>query len=233
VTDLWQYVNGLATSKVAVWQLPFLLAGIVSGLATGWLLARGLSNRSAILIGGVISAVGFTLLALEHSSGDLVGFLPGLVLVGGGVVITAVPFGSLILREAPPQHLGPVSGSRTTFGQFFYTIGFSLSAVVIDRLTEGGVIHRLQHAGVPANQLSTGLDAVSVYASEGSAPATPLGRSALKDAFVSYGHAFSTMFLVAGGLVLVVGIVAYLLLAGVEGSSPSVSPSVPAATSPA
>jgi MFS family permease len=221
VTNLWQYINGLTTSKVAVWQLPLLIAGIVSGLGTGRLISRGLSNRSAILMGGSVSALGFVLLALEHSSSSLLGFLPGLVLVGGGVIIAAVPFGNLMLLEAPPRHLGPVSSSRTTFGQFFYTIGFSISAVVIDRLTVGGVVHRLQNASVPANQLSTGLDAVSVYASKGSSPTTSLGKAALKDAVVSYGHAFGTMFFIAGGLMLIVGIVAYVLLARGEALNPT------------
>jgi hypothetical protein len=219
VTNLWQYVNGLATAKVAVWQLPLLVAGIVAGLVTGRLMTKGLTSRTAILVGGIVSAAGFVLLATAHGSTSLVGFLPGLVLTGAGVIIAAVPFGSLILAEAPARYLGPVSSSRTTFGQFFYTIGFSISAVVIDRLTAGGVVHRMEHAGVPANQLSTGLDAVNVYASKGTAPTTSAGKAALKDAVVSYGHAFSTMFFIAGGLTLVVGIVAFVLLSGSEGSS--------------
>ena len=219
VTNLWQYVNGLATARVAVWQLPLLFAGIVSGLVTGRLMARGLSSRTVILVGGIVSAAGFALLATSNRSTTLLGFLPGLVLTGAGVIIAAVPFGSLILAEAPDEYLGPVSSSRTTFGQFFYTIGFSLSAVVIERLTDGGVVHRLEHAGVPANQLSTGLDAVSVYASKGTAPTTSTGRAALRDAVVSYGHAFSTTFFIAGGLTLVVGLMAFVLLSGGQGTS--------------
>src|SRR5664280_1381389 len=125
VTDLWQYVNGLATAKVAVWQLPLLVAGIVAGLVTGRLMTKGLTSRTAILAGGIVSAAGFVLLATANGSTSLLGFLPGLVLTGAGVIIAAVPFGSLILAEAPARYLGPVSSSRTTFGQFFYTIGFS------------------------------------------------------------------------------------------------------------
>ncbi len=221
VTNLWQYVNGLATARVAVWQLPLLVAGIVSGLVTGRLMTRGLTARTTVLAGGVVSAAGFVLLATSHGSTSLLGFLPGLVLTGAGVIIAAVPFGSLILAEAPERYLGPVSSSRTTFGQFFYTIGFSVSAVVIDRLTDGGVVQRMEHAGVPANQLSTGLDAVSVYASNGTAPTTSAGRVAIRDAVVSYGHAFSTMFLLAGGLTLVAGVVAFVLLSGGTGTPPA------------
>jgi len=65
LTNLWQYVNGLATSKVAIWQLPLLFAGIVSGLLTGRMMSKGVSNRAAGVTGGILTAIGLVLLA-EH-----------------------------------------------------------------------------------------------------------------------------------------------------------------------
>jgi hypothetical protein len=119
-----------------------------------------------------MSAVGFVWLAVFHGASGLPGFLPGLILVGGGVAIASVPFGSLILAEAPPEHLGPVSSSLLTFGQIFYTVGLATSTVVIDRMTTGGVVHRLEHAGVPASQIGTGMDAVTTFAAKGTTPTT-------------------------------------------------------------
>lgn len=217
LTNLWQYVNGLKTSAVSVWQLPLLIAGIVSGFVIGRLMSRGLTNRAAGLVGGVMAAIGFVFLGLLHSSEHLPGFLPGMVLVGAGVVIAAVPFGNLILREAPARFLGPVSSARTTAGQFFYTIGFSLSTVLIDRLTRGGVVDKLEQAGVPANQLSTGLDAVNAYAATSTAPTTSLGKQALADAVSSYGDAFRTTMLLTALAVVVVTALATFLLRGGEG----------------
>lgn len=217
VTNLWQYVNGLPTSKVSVWQLPLLGSGILAGLLTGRAMSKGLSNRHAGMIGGSMAAVGFVFLAMFHSSKGLLGFLPGLVLVGAGVVVAAVPFGNLILREAPARYLGPVSSARTTAGQFFYTIGFSLSTVLIDRMTSGGTVHRLAAAGVPANQLSTGLDAVTAYAANGSQPSNSLGSQSIADAVVSYGSAFRTTMLLAAFAVTVATLLATLLLRKGEG----------------
>ena len=219
LTNLWQYINGLTTSRVAVWQLPLLVAGIAAGLVTGRLMGRGLSNRAAGVAGGALASSGFVVLALSHASSSLVGFIPGSVLVGAGVVVAAVPFGTLILREAPPGFLGPVSSSRTTFGQFFYTLGFALSTVSIDRLTTGGTTARLEAAGVPANQLSTGLDAVNTYASAGTRPDTALGQQALADATSSYGNAFMVTFLVLGGVIGVVTALGWWLLRNGEGEA--------------
>lgn len=214
-TNLWQYVNGLKTSEVSLWQLPLMIAGIGAGLVTGRLMAKGMSNRMAGIIGGAMTTVGFVCFALLHSSKSLIGFLPGLILVGAGVVVASVPYGNLILREAPAKFLGPVSSSRTTFGQFFYSLGFALSTVMIDKLTDGGIVRRLTDAGVQPNQISTGLDAVSAYASSGTAPSTSVGQQALTDAVASYGGAFrTTMLIVAVALALVTVLSAFLLRNG-------------------
>jgi len=230
VTNLWQYVNGLKTSEVSIWQLPMMISGIFSALVIGRLMAKGLSNRYAIVIGGVSTTAGFLLLALFHNSKGFLGYLPGLILGGAGVVICAVPFGNLILREAPARYFGPVSSSRTTVGQFFYTIGFSIATVLIDRMTHTGIVNRLEAAGVPANQLATGLDAVSVYASKSTAPTTSLGQQALADAVTSYGNSFAITMLVAGGVIALVTAAGFFLLRNGEGKPQTVATSEAAAT---
>ena len=217
VTNLWQYVNGLKTSEVSLWQLPLMVAGILSGLVAGRVMSRGLSNRVAGLIGGSMTTVGFVLLGLLHSSKGLVGFLPGTVLIGAGVVFASVPFGNLILREAPARFLGPVSSSRTTFGQFSYTLGFALSTVLIDKLTVGGTVQKLTDAGVQPNQLSTGLDAVTAFAARGTQPSTSLGQQALADAVTSYGNSFRTTMLIVAVVIAAVTAVSTLLLRNGEG----------------
>jgi MFS family permease len=215
VTNLWQYINGLKTSEVSLWQLPLMLAGIVAGLVTGRVMSKGMTNRRAGFIAGVVTAIGFIFLGVFHSSSGLLGFLPGLILVGAGVVIAAVPFGNLVLREAPAKYLGPVSSARTTAGQFFYTLGFALSTVLIDKLTTGGTVQRLTDAGVPPNQISTGLDAVSVYAAKGTQPTTSLGQQALADAVTSYGGAFrTTVFITAIAILLATALATALLRKG-------------------
>ncbi len=218
LTNLWQYINGLTTAKVSIWQLPLLLAGIFAGLTIGRLMGKGMKNRTAGAIGGGLTVVGFVLLALAHDSKTLTGFLPGLILGGAGVIVASVPFGNLILRESPPRYLGPVSSSRTTFGQFFYTLGFSISTVLVDRMTDGGVVAKLTAAKVPANQLSTGLDAVNTYAASGTAPSTSLGKQALADAATSYGTAFRTTFLIVAAAILAVTVLATVLLRKGEGT---------------
>ncbi|MGA2835128.1 MAG: MFS transporter [Acidimicrobiales bacterium] len=228
VTNLWQYVNGLSTSTVALWQLPLTFTGIIGALAFGRLMSKGMTNRLALVIGSTTTAVGFGFLALLHSSHSLIGFLPGLMIVGAGVTICVIPFGNLVLEVAPAAYFGPVTSSRTTIGQFFYAVGFSMSTVVVDKITVGGVVRRLTRAGVPPTQLSTGLGAVTDYASKSTAPTTSLGKHALAAAVVSYGDGFAVMMVVAAVLCFVAGGAGYVLL-----SRGRVSPAPPAPPAPA
>ena len=172
----------------------------------------GMTNRLALLIEAIMTAVGFILLAIVNGSKSFMVLFPGLVLVGAGVVICSIPFGNLVVKGAPPEQFGPVTSSRTTAGQFFYSIGFAISTVIIDKLTVGGVVDNLATAGVPPTQTGTAVSAVSVYASTGTEPSTALGRQSLADAVQSYGGAFTMMMIIAAVVAVVGGVVGYLLL---------------------
>ena len=65
---------------------------------------------------------------------------------------------------------------------------------------------------MPATQVGTGLDAVTTYAAQSTAPTTSLGKEALADATASYGFAFATMMYITAALVLIAGVIGYVLL---------------------
>ena len=128
------------------------------------------------------------------------------------MIVASLPYGTLILSQAPERFYGPVTSSRTTFGQLFYSFGIAISTVVIDQLTRGGVTAKLTAAGVPADQIGTGLSAVSAYASEGTKPSTSLGQQALASAATSYTDAFGSMMLITGVLTVIAGIAGFMLI---------------------
>ena len=211
-TNLWQYVTGLKTSEVSVWQLPMLVAGILAALVFGRLMLRGLSNRAAVVIGSAMVAVGFSYTAVFHDSKSLLVFTPGLILGGAGVIILSLPYGNLIISEAPPKYFGPVTSSRTTIGQFFYSMGLAVSTVIVDRITTGGVVAKLEAAGVPATQTGQGLDAVSAYARNSTSPTTPLGKDALTDAAASYGFGYAVATIVSVVIAVLCAAIVFVLL---------------------
>ncbi len=226
LTNLWQYVNGLSTSEVSVWQLPLLLATVAFGLITGRLMSRGLPVRLVILGGGLIAALGFVLTGLVADQTTLWAFAPGEILIGAGIVIASVPYGSLILQTAPAKYYGPVSSSRLTIGQFFYALGFSIATIVVDALTRGGTIERLEAAGVSPTQTGSALDAVTAYAAQSTAPTTSLGKEALADAIESYTTAFSTLMYGTAVAMVLAGILGFWLMTrGERATAPATPPS--------
>jgi MFS family permease len=212
LTDLWQYVVGLSTLRVSLWQMPFLLAGIAAAVLFGRLMTRGLTAASTVAIGSLAAAAGFVLLAVLHSSTSLWGFLPGSILLGAGVIIASLPYGTLIIAQAPARYFGPVTSSRTTIGQFFYAAGLALSTVLVNTMTTGGVVRRLEQAGVPPTDTGQGLDAVTAFAADGTRPSTALGQQALAEAAQSYGQAFALTTLLAALVTLIVGGLGWWLL---------------------
>ena len=224
VTNLWQYVVGLKTSEVSLWQLPLLASGILAALLFGRLMSRGLSNQAALLIGGLTSAVGLVLLGLAYASKDFLMFLPGLVVAGAGVIIASMPYGALILKEAPKAFFGPVTSSRLTFGQLFYSLGLALSTVVVDQLTRGGVVAKLTAAGVPPTQVGSGLDAVNAYATSGTAPSSSVGQQALADASASYALAFQSLMIGVAVVLAAVAVIGFSLIRRAERANAAPTP---------
>lgn len=221
LANLWQYVVQVSSLTVSLWQLPLLGIGIVAALYFGRRMSKGMTAASAILIGALMSAAGFVALAIFRSADSLLGFLPGMLLVGAGVIIASLPYGTLIISQAPEKYYGPVTSSRTTFGQFFYAAGLALGTVLIDKLTIGGVTRKLEAAGATPQQVGTGLDTVTTYAATGDSPASSSGQQALDLAFTSYANSFGIVMLLVAVLTLIAGGIGWLLLKRHgEGSGP-------------
>jgi MFS family permease len=211
-TNLWQYVTNVPTKELALWQVPLIAAGIVGALLTGRLMVRGMTNRTALLLGTIVTVVGFVLIAVVAKEKSFWAFLPGLIIGGAGLVAVSIPFGNLFIKEAPPAQYGPVTSSRTTVGQFWYSIGFALATVMVDKLTMGGVVAKLTAAGVQPDMIGTAVTSINQYVKSGTEPTTDAGRQALSAAVESYSGAFTTVMLLSAALMLVAGVVAWFLL---------------------
>ncbi len=212
ITNLWQYVNGESTSVVSIWQLGFLIPGIFAALVFGRLMVKGMSNQRALLIAGFAISIGMVWLAFFNAATSYWLFLPGLIILGAGLTVSSLPYGNLIMKEAPAAYFGPVTSSRTTIGQFFYAIGLALSTVIIDKITIGGTADTLTTAGVPPTQIGTALDSVNAYAAQSTAPTTSLGKQALAAAADSYGTGFATVMIIGAVISLVGAIIGAILL---------------------
>lgn len=206
-SNLWQYADGLEPVRVSLGILPFLLIGIVAALLTGRLIGRGMSNGTAILLGGSLVAAGGVATLLH--SGTYLSLVPSLLLIGFGATMASIPYGGLIVAAASgrmARFYGPITSSRATVGQIAYALGLALSTVLVDSLARGGVVRRLTDAGVPPSRTASALDGLGVYVRTGHDPAGGLGHQALSAARTSYSASFQITMIAVGALCLVIGL---------------------------
>jgi MFS family permease len=213
--DVWQYANHFKNSAVSVGQFPFFFAGIASAVFVGHRMSAGARARWVIPIASIVAGIGFFTMLGHNEHSAYLTYVPGLILIGAGVTAASVPYGSLVIESIGTRFrrfYGPVTSSRTTIGQFAYALGLAFSTVMVDRMTDGGVVHKLQAAGVPPSQTGQGLDQISLYVQSGRNPATGLGQRAMADAVPSYSHAFVTTMCATGALMLLAGVASWWIL---------------------
>lgn len=200
---------GLAPSAVALWQLPITVTSIGGAVLLGRLMTRGMSPHTSMLLGGVLTAAGFTAAALARGVDTPLAFVPAGVLIALGVTAAALPYGTLILSEAPADFYGPVTSSRTTFGQLFYSLGTALSTVIVTQLTIAGIVSRLRSGGTAEADISTALTAVGRFAKDGTRPSEVVSAAAE----AAYRDAFGTLMIALAVACLLVSVLGAWLAA--------------------
>ncbi len=216
-SNLWQYADGLEPVKVSLGILPFLLIGVVAALFTGRLIGRGMSNGTAVVVGGSLVAVGGVATLLHD--GSYATLVPSLLLIGFGATMASIPYGGLIVAAASgrmARFYGPITSSRATVGQIAYAMGLALSTVLVDSLARGGVVRRLTDAGVPPSRTASALDGLGVYVRTGHEPSSTLAHQALSAGRASYSTSFQVTMIAIGAVCLVVGVAGAALVRRAE-----------------
>ena len=212
LSNFWQYIEHYTPTMVTFGQLPMSLLGVVASIIAGRSLAKGKSPGSRILLGFSLMTAGFLLFAILPQHVSYFMYIPALMCIGFGLPYVVVPAGQLFMSESPAKFLGPVTSSKTTIGQFGYSLGLAGSMVLVNSLTEGGITKKLIASGVPPVQTGQGLDAVTTYVNTGVHVHSQIAQDALRAAAGSYTSSFSTAMFIAAGITVSAGIFSYLLL---------------------
>ncbi len=212
LANVWQYALRMDTVQVALAEVPALAIGVVASIYAGRLLSGGWHERRLGIIGFAAVSIGYASLALYHHNAGFWMFIPALLLVGAGAQILNVPFGSLVIKSAPADAIGPVTASRSTIGSFANAFGMAASTVLINRLTTGGIVERMEQAKVPPGNYGSVLDVVTAYIRTDELPSVEAARQVISGATESYLHAFAVTMGVIAVAMLAMGVLATWLL---------------------
>ena len=213
--DLIQAQRYSATAAGAA-SLPFVLVLFLLSRWSGGLVDR-FGARLPLIVGPVIAAGGFALLALPGIGGSYWDtFFPAMVVLGLGMAVSVAPLTTAVMNAVEVRHAGIASGINNAVARAAGLLAIAVLSVLVLHLFNRELDRRLSTLSL-APALVAALDAERIKL--GGAEAPPEARAAdrvaiqriIAEAFVA---AFRRMALVAAGLALASALTATVMMDG-------------------
>jgi EmrB/QacA subfamily drug resistance transporter len=207
-------VHGYSPAESGATLLPLIA---LMALLSEWSgkLADRLGPRPQLVVGPLIAAVGYTLLALPDAGGSYwATFFPPVAVLGLGMAVTVAPLTTTVMGSAGQSRAGVASGINNAVSRAGSLLAIAVLGIIAYQRFGSALSARLNSLGLPPEarrQLSLEqrkLAAASVPASL-SPELQEAVRSAIANAFV---EAFRLLSLVAAGLAVGAALVAWILI---------------------
>lgn len=211
-------VHGYTPAQAGAAFLPFIaLMSLLSGWA-GRLVDR-YGARGPLIVGPLVAALGFGLLALPGTTGSYwTTFFPGVTILGLGMSITVAPLTTTVMTAAGPERAGLASGVNNAVSRTAALLAIAVFAIVAYVRFSQALSHRLDALGVPVEirqllEQERGKLAAAVIPG-----AVPKGlREALQAAIAaSFVDAFRMLMLLATAMAVASAVVASLFISRPE-----------------
>ncbi|MGH9921460.1 MAG: MFS transporter [Nitrososphaerales archaeon] len=112
--------------SVASVQLPFMIVLLIGSIMSGFMLNR-IKNIKLTLIGTIISAIGFVILLMFHSTENMVSI--GLTILSAGLTLSIAGGFNVILVSVPMQMTGIALGMMLLLNLVGMSVGPALSGI--------------------------------------------------------------------------------------------------------
>jgi MFS family permease len=207
-SNIWQYVVHMPTSLVGIAGAPSAVTAILASLITGRLIKRGVPS-SVLLASGLLVFVLAYLAMLPIDAGSPYAlYLPAVLLSGAATAITSVVQGGLFLRLAPAPYFGPVTSSRTMYGQFGYALGLTGTTMLVNSFTE----HRVDLGTAGAVVGESNWDAITTFMMSGQTSVAALQTMGQPAVLQAYAGAVVRTSIILAVVALVMVLVVFVLL---------------------
>jgi EmrB/QacA subfamily drug resistance transporter len=211
--DLIQ-VHRYSPAKAGAALLPLIaLLSLLSGSA-GRLVDR-YGARGPLIIGPLIAAFGFGLLALPGTGGTYwTTFFPGITVLGLGMAVTVAPLTTTVMAAAGPERAGVASGVNNAVSRTASLLAIAVLGIVAYARFSRSLATRLNALGVPVEIRRLLAEEQGRLAAARVPPSLPPElkatiQGAIAGAFVD---AFRLVMLLAAGLALAAAAIAWLLI---------------------
>ncbi len=209
-------VQGYSATAAGAALLPFILIMFALSRWAGRLVDT-VGPRRPLVIGPLIAAAGFALLALPSTGGHYwSSFLPGIVVLGLGMAVTVAPLTTTVMNAVGPDAAGTASGVNNAVSRVAALLAVAVFGGVMAWAFQGALDEALRAAKLPdelvrlvqaqrsrlaAVELPSGIDPASTAAIQ----------RAVADAFVS---GFRWVMGISAALAVASALAAALLISG-------------------
>ncbi|MGC2697887.1 MAG: MFS transporter [Candidatus Angelobacter sp.] len=207
-------VQGYSPAAAGAAGLPFILLMFALSRWSGGLVARYGPGKPLIL-GPLISAVGFALFAVPSMAGSYWStFFPAYVVLGLGMAITVPPLTTVVMQAVDSGHAGAASGINNAVARIAGLLAIAVLGVVMLVAFRTHLHHSLSQLALPQNVVQEieaneiKLAALPLPAGIDSDTAATL-KTAINRAFL---FGFRVVLLICSGLAVVAAILARLLI---------------------
>lgn len=212
LSNLWQWYLHWSPIEVTIYSLPMSVMIIIFALIAGKSISKGKSLKSRVMIGFAGITLGCLSFAFIPLDQGYLYYLPGILLMGAGLAYSTIAEGKMFIAQAPKSKFGAVTSSKTSIGQFGYSIGLALPVVIMSKLTSTQIVDKLKASGASAQEAAMGAESVASHVNTANITANKIDAQALDFAASSYFSSFHTNMLIISGCIAVLGVVTYLLL---------------------
>ena len=198
-----QLARGLSPLEAGLAQLPAALSAMAAVAVVGFLLTR-LGRGRAIGIALITGAIGLGLVAALESSEQLVWVLLAVIPLGLGIGVAETLSVDAVVSAVKPAK----AGAAASVSETAYELGVALGIAILGSLMT--VFYRLNldlPAGVPGDAAAQVEDSLA-----SAAAVLEPGSQALEAAQHAFVSAMQTTTLIAGGVMVVAAIVAFILI---------------------
>ncbi len=217
-----QVVVGYSAYRTATLFVPMAVAMIAASALTGRWVARA-GPRLPTVLGCLAAGVG--MLTTDAALRGHVGFAtlaPALALAGLGFGTAVVPVTSVALAVVPAEHSGMAAGATTTARELGSVVGVAVLGSLLNGTLTVDLTRRLVDLGVPTAFRTTVINAIEtgqVSQGNGAAAAAekafgPIVTHVIDAAYGAFRTGLSISLVVAGVVILVSGLIAWVTLGG-------------------
>jgi EmrB/QacA subfamily drug resistance transporter len=212
--DLIQ-VHDYSPAAAGAAMLPLIA---LLSLLSSWAgrLADRYGVRRALIIGPLIAGTGFALLALPGTGGSYwTTFFPGMLVLGLGMSGTVAPLTTAVMTSFGPERAGVASGINNAVSRTAALLSIAVFGLVAYQRFGRSLAHQLESLGVSPEVREL------LWRDRGKLAALSIPRSlptqlrtSLEQAVdVAFVDAFRAIMLLAAGLAVAAGVIAWLLIA--------------------